>query len=126
MKTGVIILASLLLTAMTVQAFGQSKLPEGQWVLENLSAFEEGVQKTISMDDLAFEMPAEIDIRQAEIVFVRKESTETVKYDTVANGISLCFPICAEWSITENKLQLQWTQDKESGQLIIILTYSQK
>jgi len=136
MKTRVIILASLLLAGITVPALAQpeavlQKLPEGTWVLEKVSAFEADVQKLFSATGIDVEIPSEIDIQPTEIAFVRKESTETVKYNAVVKGNLLCFPICAEWSIVEDKLQLQWTQDIEDPEniqeaLTIVLIYNRK
>jgi len=136
MKTRVIILVSLFFAGITAPALAQSeaglqKLPEGTWMLEKVSAFEADVQKPFSAADFNLEIPSEIDIQPTEIAFVRKGSTETVKYDVVVKGNVLYFPICAEWSIVEDKLQLQWIQDVEDpenvqGTLTIVLIYNRK
>ena len=114
--------------------FAQTKNDEkaliGKWVFESVAAFEDNVQKIpFSMDSLdCCEAPKEMDIQQNEITFVWKESTYTERYGIAVKGGILCFPICAEWKIVGNKLQLSWTQDLNSNPngLIIVLTYKLK
>jgi len=106
----------------------RKKIPEGKWALENISAFENNVQKIpFSTDSLSCCMiPVEISVQNDSISFVGKDK---VKYNTVFKGKYLCFPICAEWEIVDNKLYLQWIQDMESQELrmlTIVLTYKLK
>ena len=144
MKVSVIkTIVSALITGvciLPVMTFAQvnendEKLLQKKWILENVSAFEENVQKLpFSLDSLdnamsCYEVPSEMDIRQDEIVFVRKNGTDKARYDLVVNGNGMCIPICAQWKIVGKKLQLQWTQDiegKEPKVLTIVLTYKLK
>lgn len=140
MKTKKRLLVCLLLASIAVQVTGalpqgqneQKQIPEGKWVLENVSAFEENVQIPFSIDDISFEIPAEMDIQQDELTFVRKGGTEKVKYDVVVRGSFLCFHVCAECKIVDNKLQLQWGQDiieeatNSLNMRTIILSYVRK
>ena len=122
---------------MSFLSFAQTKESDekslqGKWTLENVSAFEDNVQKLpFSVDNIDSEIPKEIDIQQDNITFGWKESKQKVKREVVVNGNSLCFPICAEWKIVDNKLQLQWMQDIDSPtddlkMRTIVLTYSRK
>ena len=139
MRTKLIILGCLLLAGMFVPSFAQTNEEnplQGEWVFESISAFEEGVQKIpFSVDSLdnnvmsCCEVPSEMDIQQEEIVFVLKNKTVSEKYNVVVTENSLCFSICTEWKIVNNKLQLQWTQDianQEPRVLSIVLTYKLK
>jgi len=89
----------------------QKQIPEGKWVLESVSAFEENVQIPFGVENIDFEIPTEINIQQDEITFIRKEGATKVNYDVVVRGNFLCFSACAEWKIVDNRLQLQWGQD---------------
>ncbi len=134
MKSIVIILLCLLLSATTLQAFGQSKESlQGKWTLERISAIEDNEQITISVDNVIFEIPSEIDIQQNEVTFVHKGNKTKVKYDVVIKGNIFCFPACVDWKITGNKLQLQWIQQPDPDIIAtgvkvrtIILDYNRK
>jgi len=106
----------------------QEQLPQGKWVFESVSAFGENVQIPFSVNNIDFEIPAEIEVQQSKITFMWKAGAEKVNYNDVVRGIFLCFPVCAEWKITENKLELQWIQDVDTptGVRNITLTYSLK
>ena len=118
---------------LSVCGFAQTKenddkLLHGKWVLENVSAFDENRKKLpLNADSLEVSIPLEMDIQQENIVFVWKEYTETAKYNAVVKGEALCFPICAEWKVSKNKLQLQWIQDMDIDDaemdVTIVLTY---
>ena len=86
---------------------------QGKWAFEDVTAFEGNVQQVFSMDDLCCEFPTAMDIRQDEIDCVWKKGAGTAKYDSVVNGNVMCLLICAEWKITDNKLQLKWSIDME-------------
>ena len=132
-----IIAFTTMIYGMSFLSFAQTKESDekslqGKWTLENVSAFEDNVQKLpFSVDNIDSEIPKEIDIQQDNITFGWKESKQKVKREVVVNGNSLCFPICAEWKIVDNKLQLQWMQDIDSPtddlkMRTIVLTYSRK
>jgi len=106
----------------------QEKIPEGKWVLEKVSAFEENVEITpFNLDSISCcTIPIEIAIQKENIALMGKDK---VKYNGSIRGKFLCFPICAEWQIVEKKLQLQWVQDiesQESRMRTIVLTYQLK
>ena len=106
----------------------QKQILEGKWVLENVSAFEKNVQIQFSAENLDFEAPVEINVQQDELTFVYKENTTKVGYDVFSiDGKYLCFSVCTEWKITDNKLQLQLLPDMdEENPIIIILNYNKK
>lgn len=125
-----LLLVCLLLASITVQAAGallpqgQKQIPEGKWILESVSAFEENVQTPFSVDKLGFEIPTEMVIQQDEITFDGKESTKV-------DENFLCFQVCARWEIVDNTLQLQWKQDIEDAAnsvdtRTIVLSYVRK
>lgn len=117
----------LLLSGIIVQAQDDLKnVLQGKWVLEKVVVLENNEPRTVNVDFLNFEIPAEINVQQEEITFVRKENTEKLQLDVVAKGNILCIPVCAEWNRVKEKLQLRWLQDTESGGLTIVVTYSQK
>jgi len=128
LKMTMIISACMLLATVIVHAQDNWKQSlEGKWVFKSISSFDGDKQKPFNANRLGFEIPAEIDIQQEEVTFVHKNRVEKIKYDVIIRGNIFCFPYCTEWSITEDKLQLQWTQDasnSESGQLRIVITYS--
>jgi len=121
----VLISACILLISMSVQSFAQQnndqKLLLGQWILEQ--------ETSVDGKYPDFEIPVEINIQEEDIMFVRSESTVQVKFNTVVKGRVFCFSVCAEWSITDDKLQLSWDQDIETqdgGSQTFIITYSRK
>ena len=100
---------------------------QGQWVYESVAAFEGTVPQAFSLENLdCCEIPISITINPDEITFAWKDRTETVPSGPILRGNTLCFPICGQWKIADNKLQLQWTQDimEEIPRMFtIILTY---
>jgi hypothetical protein len=129
LKMTMIISACILLASIIVQAADDSKNTlQGKWALENVSAFDGAKQKPFSTDNLNFEIPAEINIRQDEIALVRKDRVEEVKFDAIVRGDNLCFFVCARWSVAEDTLQLQWEQDASESEpgLNIVITYSRQ
>jgi len=123
----IMISGCILLSGIIAQAQDDLKNAlQGKWVLEKVVVLEKNELKTDNVDFLNLEIPAEINIQQGEITFIRKESTEKVELDAVAKGNILCIPVCAEWNIVKEKLRFQWLQDTESGGLTIVVTYSRK
>jgi hypothetical protein len=108
------------LTSMTAHSgsSGESeKIPQGTWVFESISAFENNEQlPSFSVEKLDFGLPIEIEVKSDEVVFVKKTGTNTVSYNSAVNGNLLCFFICAEWSIVDGMLQLQWFQSPKEGE----------
>ena len=136
MNAKTIITVCLLLMNMAVQTVNAqvtpsnsslALIPQGKWVLENVSAFEGNVQIPF-VDNLDCEFSTEMDIQQDEITFICKERVNKAKYDAVVRGNFLCYSVCAKWKIEENKLQLQWIQDTDgaAGIRTIVLSYSRK
>ena len=121
-------ICSILMLVFAQTKDEQKKLPEGRWVLEKVTAFEENVQIIpFNADSLhCCTIPIEINVQKEKIVLTGKDE---VKFVASIRGKYVCFPICAEWKIVENKLQLQWKQDLESQELrmmTIVLTYKSK
>jgi len=102
-------------------------LLKGKWIFENVTAFENGVQiKPFSADSLKFEPPGEMDIQQEVLIFTRKEQTSKASLYSVIKGNTMCIPVCAEWKIVNNRLQLQWMQDVPVKQTMRTITISYK
>jgi len=130
-KTVILILLLGTFPVFSQQGNEQKRIPEGKWVLENVSAFEGNAQIALTANDLGFRVPSEIDVQQDEVAFITENSSNRVRYDDVVKGNLLCFLICAEWKIVDNKLQLQWSQDIEEpvngvDMRIISLSYVRK
>ena len=103
----------------------------GNWTFDNVTAHEGNVLQAFNTDGLGCcGVPVEMNIRQDEITFVWKGHTEKVPFNSVVKAGNLfCFPICAEWTVADNKLQLKWKQDIEGPDpkmLAIVLTYKIK
>jgi len=101
---------------------------QGKWIFESITAFEGTVEQPFSLDDFYCEIPTEINIRQDDVIVVRKERTDTLPLDAVVRGEGICLCFCATRKITDNKLQLTWTQDIETEGAApklynVILTY---
>ena len=106
-----------------------TKIPEGKWVLEDMVAFEKNVQVPFTVENLGCcQVPVEIEVQLDELTFVCKERTDKVEYNAVVRENIICFPICAEWKIVNNKLFLQWVQDVDTDPeaLSITLIFSKK
>ena len=120
---------------ISAMAFAQTNnndpnLLKGKWVLDTITAFEENGQTTpYSLDNLSCCIPTEIDIQPDVVAIVRNGHTDRLEYGMIVRENSICFAMCAEWKIEENKLLLQWTQDvegQEPDRLTIVLTYNSK
>jgi len=120
-------ICSIPVLCMAQTGGNEERALQGQWTYESIAAFEGTVEQTFSLESLdCCEIPASITFGQDEITFVWKDRTETVQSGLILRGTTLCFPICGQWKIVDNKLQLQWTQDimgEEPRMFTIILTY---
>jgi len=121
----------MLLGAFSVfaQSNGEQKIPQGKWVFKSISAFENNQQlPSFNLEKLDFEIPIEMDVKLDGVIFVNKSGTNTVRYNSAVNGNLLCFFICAEWSVVDGMLQLQWFQAPKEGQFgdekTVIVKYS--
>ena len=92
----------------------EEKSLQGKWIFESITAFEGTVEQPFGLDDFYCDIPSEINIRQDDVIVVRKERTDTFPLDAVVRGNVICFCFCASWKLTDNKLQLEWTQDIET------------
>ena len=91
------------------------KVLQGKWVFESITAFDGNVQVPFNVDSLCCEIPTEMFIQQDDLTFSRRARADKVRFDAVISENGLCFPICGEWKIVENKLLVQWYEDLDSS-----------
>jgi len=111
------------------------KLLMGSWVFESVSmAFDRDAPTAISVDDIDFETPVEIDIQPNEVVFLYKNRTDTMEYNRVVvekRWFYLPTRTLTSWKRVEDKLLLEQGRDVDfpTGETkirTIALTYKPK
>ena len=105
---------------------------QGKWVLENVSAIEDGVEVIpFSMDSISCcEIATEIDIQHDVITFTFSSGEQKLNFEQVIKKNAFYFPFYSGWKIVDDKLQLHWGHDVDrlEGTIIqtIVLTYKLK
>lgn len=102
------------------------QIPQGRWVFKSIAVFENNEQvPTNNLRKIDFEIPVEVDVKSAEVMLADEGG---MKYKAVVYGNLLCFHVCAEWSVADGILQLQWVQVPKEGERgnekTIIVQYS--